>query len=203
MTCPSAVGSPVKPRARQYVPVPQDVTKEPADTLHWAALWLFSRAKEPGLPGADGTAASWCLPRAVPRHGHRAPRTHPPPHPLLRAAPGRPRSPGPQAPAPPAAWGTFPPQRREEKHFPPVFLPRLGSGSASPSRLGPGERGSRDAAAARGAGAAGAAYAPPAPGPRPPGCSSPGASRKEEGGENGFHFRLLAGTTSPQNILGQ
>lgn len=32
-------------------------------------------------------------------------------------------------------------------------------------------------------------------------ASSPGASRKEEGGEDGFHFRLLAGTTSPQNIL--
>lgn len=32
-------------------------------------------------------------------------------------------------------------------------------------------------------------------------ASSSGASRKEEGGEDGFHFRLLAGTTSPQNIL--
>lgn len=197
-TCSSAWR---RPALRSAAPAPQDVTTEPADT---AALNRFV-AVLPCQPAR--TARRWrnrcqlVLPRAVPRRGrHRALRTRPPPQPLLRVAPGtRSRSPRPAGSAGHRLHqprGAHFPLCGAKKTISPFFLSPLGNGTAPPSRLGTGA--ARDAAAARGAGQ---------PGPHPArgrrAASSPGASRKEEGGENGFHFRLLAGTTSPQNILGQ
>lgn len=81
--------------------------------------------------------------------------------------------------------------------WPPKQPLPFGNGTSSLTRL---------EAEGEGEGKTGMALPPGYPaGPRPPSrrlaASSPGASRKEEGGENGFHFRLAAGTTSPQNIL--
>ncbi|XP_014810411.1 PREDICTED: translation initiation factor IF-2-like [Calidris pugnax] len=110
-----------------------------------------------------------------PCSGHRAPRRHPPP---LRKRFCRCPAPLPHPSR--AATSAF----RERHRLSPSRLRAEGAEEGKPGMpLPPGYP------------------AGPRPPSRRPAASSPGASRKEEGGENGFHFRLVAGTTSAQNIL--